>query len=82
MIGVAFRYENVHLVPDMYLFQPGSHLYVEAANSFLREQFLFATSYPFRAMRQTVEDFLGLGFKEDVLDHVLHKNAERVLKLA
>lgn len=81
IIGVAFRYENVHLVPDMYLFQPGSNLYVEAANSFLREQLLFATSYPFRAMRQTVDDFLNLGFKEEVLDSVFYKNAERVLKL-
>lgn len=81
IIGVAFRYENVHLVPDMYLFQPGSNLYVEAANSFLREQFLFATSYPFRAMRQTVDDFLNLGFKDEVLDAVLYGNAERLLKL-
>jgi predicted TIM-barrel fold metal-dependent hydrolase len=81
IIGVAFRYENVHLVPDMYIFQPGSSLYVEAANSFLREQLLFATSYPFRAMRQTVDDFLNLGFKEEVLDSVLYKNAERLLKL-
>lgn len=82
IIGVAFRYENVHVVPDMYLFQPGSNLYVEAANSFMHDQLLFATSYPFRAMRQTVDDFLNLGFKEEVLDHVLYKNAERVLKLA
>lgn len=82
VIGVAFRYENVHLVPDMYLFQPGSRLYVEAANSFLRQQLLFASSYPFRAMRQTVEDFLGLGFKEEVLDDVLHGNAERILRIS
>ena len=81
MIGVAFRYENVHLVPDMYIFQPGGSLYVEAANGFLRDQLLFATSYPFRAMRQTVDDFLNLGFKDEVLDGVLYRNAERVLKL-
>lgn len=82
IIGVAFRYENVHLVPDMYIFLPGSHLYVEAANGFLRDQLLFGSSYPFRAMGQTVEDFLKLGFKENVLDNVLFKNAERVLKLS
>jgi predicted TIM-barrel fold metal-dependent hydrolase len=82
IIGVAFRYENVHLVPDMYIFQPGSSLYVEAANGFLRDQLLFATSYPFRAMRQTVDDFLNLGFKDEVLDAVLYRNAERLLKLA
>ena len=81
IIGVAFRYENVHLVPDMYIFQPGSSLYVKAANGFLRNQLLFATSYPFRAMRQTVEDFLGLGFKDEILDDVLFKNAQRILKI-
>jgi predicted TIM-barrel fold metal-dependent hydrolase len=81
MIGIAFRYENVHVVPDMYIFQPGGGLYVEAANGFLRDQLLFGSSYPFRAMRQTVDDFLKLGFKDDVLDDVLYRNAERVLKL-
>lgn len=81
ILGVAFRYENVHIVPDMYIFQSGSSLYVEAANGFLRDQVLFGSSYPFRAMRQTVDDYLALGFKEDVLDNVLYKNAERLLKL-
>lgn len=81
IIGVAFRYENVNVVPDMYLFQPGSKLFVEAANSFLNEQLLFATSYPFRPMKQTIDDFLDLGFKEEILDNLFHKNAQRVLKL-
>lgn len=82
IVGVAFRYENVYLCPDMYLFAPGSQVYVEAANGVLRDQFLFGTSYPFRAMAQTVEDFLKLGWREEVLDGVLHGNAERILKLA
>jgi len=81
IIGVAFRHENVHLVPDMYIFLPGGGLYVEAANGFLRDQLLFATSYPFRAMGQTVKDFMQLGFKENVLDQILFQNAARVLKL-
>lgn len=81
IVGVAFRYENVYLVPDMYLFAPGSAPYIEAANGVLREQFLFATSYPFRAMGQTVEDFLKLGWKDEVLDGLLYDNARRLLKL-
>ncbi len=79
MIGIAFRYENVFVVPDMYIFLPGGRLYVEAGNGFMREQLLFGTSYPFRAMKQTVDDFIALGWRDDVLDLVLHKNAERVL---
>lgn len=81
IIGAAFRYKNIYLVPDMYIFQPGSHLYVEAANSFLGDQLLFGSSYPFRAMKQTVEDFAALGFKESVLDKVFYKNSERLLKI-
>lgn len=81
IVGVAFRHENVFLVPDMYIFLPGSRLYVEAANGFLRHQLLFATSYPFRPMAQTVEDFLALGLRDEVLEDVLHGNARRVLGL-
>jgi predicted TIM-barrel fold metal-dependent hydrolase len=81
MIGVAFRYENVYVVPDMYIFLPGGSLYVEAANGFMRNQLLFGSSYPFRAMGQTVDDYLQLGLSETVLDGVLFENAKRVLKL-
>lgn len=81
IVGVAFRYENVHLVPDMYLFAPGGKLYFEAANGVLQDQFLFGTSYPFRAMKQTLDDFSALGWKNSVLEKVLSGNAKRLLKL-
>ncbi|CAA9890053.1 exported hypothetical protein [Candidatus Methylobacter favarea] len=81
MIGVAFRSQNVYVVPDMYIFLPGGSLYVEATNGFMRDQLLFGTSYPFRAMGRTVEDFLALGLTEQVLDAVLFDNAVRLLKL-
>lgn len=80
-IGVAFRYDNVFLVPDMYLFQPGSQAYVEAANGFLGDQLLFGSSYPFRPIAQTVDDFLALGFKPSVLDRLLYGNAAGLLGL-
>lgn len=81
MIGVAFRHENVFVVPDMYIFLPGGSLYIEAANGFMADQLLFGTSYPFRAMRQTVEDFQQLGLRDASLDRVLYGNAVRLLKL-
>lgn len=81
IIGVAFRYENVHVVPDMYIFLPGGSLYVEAANGFMSEQLMFGSSYPFRAMGQSVEDYRKLGFRDEVMDKVFYKNAKRVLKL-
>lgn len=81
ILGVAFRHENVFLIPDMYLFQPGGRLYIEAANGFLAGQLLFGSSYPFRPIRQSVEDLLGLGLRDGVLEQVLHDNAARLLGL-
>jgi predicted TIM-barrel fold metal-dependent hydrolase len=81
IIGVAFRYANVTLVPDMYIFQPGGRLYVEAANGALSDQIAFGSSYPFRAMRQSADDYERLGFDDAVLEKVFHANAARLLKL-
>lgn len=81
IIGVAFRYENVFVVPDMYIFLPGGSLYVEAANGFMKDQLMFGSSYPFRAMGQSIEDYKNLGFRDDVLESVFSTNAKRVLKI-
>lgn len=81
-IGLAFRHENVHLVPDMYLFQPGKDAYVQAANQFLAAQLLFGSSYPFRPIGQSIDDFATLGFKDEVLDSLFYGNAARLFKLA
>ena len=66
MFAVAFRNENVFVSPDMYMFSPGGRLYIEAANGFLQDQYLFGTSYPFRAMAQSVEDLGSIGLAERV----------------
>lgn len=81
MLTVALRNENVFVSPDMYTFAPGGRLYVEAANGFLRDQFLFASSFPFRPMRQGVEDFRGLGLDDAALEAALWRNADRLLGL-
>ena len=81
MVTVAFRNENVFVSPDMYTFAPGGGLYVEAANGFLRDQFLFGSSFPFRAMGQGVADFRALGLAPEALDAALWRNADRLLGL-
>lgn len=80
-VGLAFRHENVHLVPDMYIFQPGNEAYVQAANQFLADQLLFGSSYTFRPIRQSIDDFLKLGFKDEILDKLLYGNAARLFQL-
>lgn len=79
-LGLAFRYPNVFLVPDMYLFVAGSTAYVEAANGFLGDQLLFGSSYPFRPIGQSIEDFLAIGFRDDLLERLLYTNASQLLK--
>ena len=79
LLGVAFRHENVYLVPDMYLFLPGSEVLVQAANGFLADQLLFGSSYPFRPIRQSIEDAQRLGFRDGVLEKFFYSNARRVL---
>lgn len=81
IVGVAFRYANVTVVPDMYIFQPGGRLYVEAANGALSDQIAFGSSYPFRAMRQSVDDYHRLGFSNEALEKLFWVNAARLLKL-
>lgn len=78
ILTVAFRHENVFVSPDMYTFAPGGGRYVEAANGFLRDQFLFGSSYPFRPMRQGVEDFRALGLNEASLEAAFWGNPARL----
>jgi uncharacterized protein len=81
-LGVAFMYRNVWLAPDFYVYipgMPGASQYVEAANFFMRDRFLFASSYPERPLKQTVEEFKRLPFRPEVLEKALYKNAEWIL---
>jgi predicted TIM-barrel fold metal-dependent hydrolase len=78
MIGVAFRHENVFISPDMYFWAPGGRRYAEAATGFLRDQLLFGSSFPFRPMKQSVQDWLGLKLSEDLNTRVFGANAARL----
>lgn len=80
-LGVAFRHENVHLIPDMYLFQTGSLAYADAANSFLGQQLLFGSSFPFRPVKQSIEDAGRLGLRDSALEAFFHETASRLLGL-
>lgn len=81
MIAVALMHPNVYVSPDMYTFLPGGGLYIEAANGFMKDQLLFGTSYPFKPMKQGVDDFLQLGLRSDVVDSVMYLNAAKLLKI-
>lgn len=80
ILGVAFRRPNVYVCPDMYLLNsPGCQDYVAAANNYMQDQFLFATSYPFSPLKEYLDGFLKLDFRSEVLDKLLYQNARNVL---
>ena len=80
IIGIAFRTRTSSSCPTCISSYPAEELYVEAGNGFLQDQLLFATSYPFRAMKQTVDDFLAPGWKDEYWKD-LARQCERVLGL-
>lgn len=79
ILGVAYRRKNVWVSPDMYIFLPGGQMYVEAANGYLQDRFLFGTAYPALPFESTIERFLQLPFRAAVLPKLLHENAQRLL---
>lgn len=79
ILGVAYRRKNVWVSPDMYIFLPGGQMYVEAANGYLQDRFLFGTAYPALPFGSTIERFLKLPFRAAVLPKLLHENAQRLL---
>lgn len=82
MVSVAFRRANLFLCPDMYLIGlPGMDDYLRAANSFLAEQLLFGTAYPFCPLPDYVERFMRLDIKAEARERILWRNADALLGL-
>lgn len=79
--AVAMKHKNVYLSPDSMQFRPGTGPFIEAANSFMSDQYLFGTAYPLRNLKATVEDFKKLSFKPDSLKKAIGLNAKRLLNL-
>lgn len=85
MCAVAFQSRNVNLVPDFYFHipnTPGADEYLKAANYYLGHRLLYASSYPVRPLKQSVEQFKALAFEKDETRQLcLGKNAARLLGL-
>ncbi len=82
VLGIAYRRRNVWVSPDMYLFMPGWRDYVDAANGYLQDRFLFGTAYPALPFKETVDRFLALPFRDDVRDKLLYANAACLFEVA
>ncbi|MGH8665610.1 MAG: amidohydrolase family protein [Burkholderiales bacterium] len=83
ILHVAFRRPNVYLSPDQYLCNmPGIDDYIRAANGFLADRFLYASSYPFIGVQRYAEWFRALPIRPELLPQLMYSNAARFLGLA
>lgn len=80
ILAVAFRRPNLHLCPDMYLLGlPGMRDYLSAVNSFLADQMLFGTAYPFCPLPEYTRRFMELEIRPEAREAMLWRNAHRLL---
>jgi predicted TIM-barrel fold metal-dependent hydrolase len=76
ILHVAFRRPNVYLSPDQYLCNlPGMDDYIRAANGFLADRFLYASSYPFIGVKRYADWFRSLPIRPELLPRLMRGNA-------
>jgi predicted TIM-barrel fold metal-dependent hydrolase len=81
-IGLAMRHPNIFLSPDCYTFSPGGTQWLEAADSILAEQIIFASAYPIYSFQDAIGLIDGYPFKPGNRERILGENARRVLAIA
>jgi predicted TIM-barrel fold metal-dependent hydrolase len=82
ILHLAFRRPNLWLSPDMYFSRmPGWEDYVRAADTYLADRMLYASSFPFCPVRAYKTWFEGLPIRADNLAKVMGGNARRLLGL-
>jgi predicted TIM-barrel fold metal-dependent hydrolase len=81
MLGVMIANSalgNLWVLPDFFQFIPGfagAQDWVDAANHYLSDRMLYASSYPVRPLKQSLEEFRRFSYKPEVLERLLWKNA-------
>lgn len=79
MLGIAFRRPNIYVCADLYMLKmPGWRDYVDAANLYLEDRFLFGTAYPFNGFKEYADKFAELPFRKEILGKLMHDNAARL----
>lgn len=81
MIAITARHSNVYFEFSGFDHYPGSHLYVEAANSFIEDKVLYASAHPFTDMALGLERVSKLAFRDEVRTKFFSLNARKVLGL-
>jgi predicted TIM-barrel fold metal-dependent hydrolase len=69
---------NLWVLPDFFQFIPGfagAQDWVDAANHYIGDRILYASSYPVRPLKQSLEEFRRFSYKQDVQENLMAKNA-------
>ena len=84
MIVVALACPNIYVSPDLYASTAGmicADSYVKGANLFLEDRMLFGTAYPVKDIQESLRDFLGMGWRQEIIHKILWKNAAKLLNV-
>jgi len=80
LISLAYRRDNVYLEASIYEFLPGAEPFIDAANTIIQDQVIYASAFPFNPL-EIVKSFMKLPFSPEALEKVMYKNAARILKI-
>jgi len=82
ILHVAFRRPNLYLSPDYLMANmPGANDYLQAADSWLSDRFLYASAFPFAPVAAYADWFRGLPIKRENLERIMWRNAAHLLGL-
>jgi predicted TIM-barrel fold metal-dependent hydrolase len=82
VLHIAFRRPNLYLSPDMYLVNmPGMDDYLKAADGFLAERFIYASSFPLCPVKGCLDWFNTQPMKPENKERVLSRNALEFLNM-
>jgi predicted TIM-barrel fold metal-dependent hydrolase len=74
---------NLWLMPDFFQFIPGfagAQDWVDAANHYLGDRMVYASSYPVRPLNQSLEEFRRFSYKPEILENLLAKNVSNLFR--
>ncbi len=81
MIAVALHKANVYMDLSGWAPKYFAENLKREINGRLQDKFMFGSDYPEIQPKRWLEEFLGAGYKPEVVEKVLYKNAQRILKV-
>jgi len=83
LIVVCRRRSNIWMSPDIYMFAAGGNEVRDAVNrGEIADSFIFGSAYPaYPDLKKFFRAFMNLGWKKDVVEKILYRNALRAMSV-